>query len=163
MTKHTLRKADKAGIVAGAALLALLTGCMAGRSNQREGYRIRPGGQVQASVAIQDDYDYYPSYQVYYNRSRNEYVYRDGFAWVTRPEPRGVTVAVLFASPSVRLDFHDAPSRHHRSVVRTYPKTWTSAKPHDGANDRNIDRRDQPRNDREDNRTHDGRANDRRD
>ncbi len=71
-----------------------------------------------------DDYVYYPSYQVYYSSTRRHYIYQDGRAWVTRPAPPRVSVDVLFASPSVRLDFHDAPSFHHSTVVRQYPQHW---------------------------------------
>jgi hypothetical protein len=71
-----------------------------------------------------DDYFYYPSYQVYYSSYRRQYIYQDGNAWVTRPAPPGVSVGVLFASPAVRLDFHDAPEIHHTRVIQQYPKHW---------------------------------------
>jgi hypothetical protein len=31
---------------------------------------------------------------------------------------------VLFASPSVRLDYRDSPERHHAKVAKQYPKHW---------------------------------------
>ncbi|HSY74770.1 MAG TPA: hypothetical protein VK810_04810, partial [Dongiaceae bacterium] len=37
------------------------------------------------------------------------------------PAPRGVSVDVLFASPSVRMNFHDSPANHHAEIVRQYP------------------------------------------
>ena len=80
--------------------------------------------QVEAAVVVQDDYVYYPGYQVYYSHNRRQYIYQDGRSWVTRNGPPRVSVDVLFASPSVRLDFHDAPSIHHATVVQTYPKHW---------------------------------------
>lgn len=47
---------------------------------------------------------------------------------------------VLRVSPSVRMDFHDAPERHHNDVIRQYPRTWQS--PH---TERNQDgRREHP-------------------
>ena len=73
---------------------------------------------------VQDDYVYYPGYQVYYSGNTRQYVYLEGSAWVTRPAPPRVSADVLFASPSVRLDFHDAPAVHHETVVQTYPKNW---------------------------------------
>jgi hypothetical protein len=76
-------------------------------------------------VVLQDDYVYYPGYQIYYSSNRRQYVYLQGRSWVSRPAPPRVSVEVLFASPSVRLDFHDAPSIHHASVVRQYPKHWS--------------------------------------
>jgi malate synthase len=84
---------------------------------------------VETAVVVQDDYVYYPDYEVYYSSSRHEYAYREGSAWVSRPAPRGVTVNVLLASPSVRMDFHDSPANHHAEVVRQYPKNWKPSAP----------------------------------
>jgi hypothetical protein len=80
---------------------------------------------VQTGVVVEGDYMYYPGYEVYYSGSTRQYVYLEGSAWVSRPAPPRVSVDVLFASPSVRLDFRDAPASHHATVVQTYPKTWT--------------------------------------
>ena len=93
------------------------------------------------AVVQQDDYVYYPAYEVYYSSSRHDYRYRDGNAWVTRAAPPHVSVDVLFASPSVRLDFHDAPERHHEEIMRSYPRTW--APPARGRDDRKDDRKDE--------------------
>jgi len=142
MTKKFSLTADKAGLIICTVLLAALTGCMTEGSGQRSGYRDRPAVQVQATAVFQDDYDYYPGYETYYSRNRHEYVYRDGNAWVRRPEPRGVTADVLLAAPSVRLDFHDSPEQHHSSVVKSYPKDWKQpAKAHDDKNDRRDDKK----------------------
>ena len=46
-------------------------------------------------VVVQDDYVYYPDYEVYYSSSRHQYAYLEGGAWVSRPAPRGVSVNVL--------------------------------------------------------------------
>jgi hypothetical protein len=54
---------------------------------------------------------------------------------------------VLFASPSVRLDFHDAPSFHHATVVQQYPKHWAPP----GSNHGNKDGNDEGRNKGHDN------------
>jgi hypothetical protein len=88
---------------------------------------------------VQDDYVYYPGYQVYYSGRTHQYIYQDGRSWVTRNGPPRVSVDVLFASPSVRLDFHDSPSIHHAAVVRQYPKHWSPA----GSNHGNRDGRDE--------------------
>ena len=66
-----------------------------------------------SAFAVQDDYVYYPNYECYYSVSRHQYAYREGNAWVARPAPRGVSVNVLLASPSVKMDFHDSPAQHH--------------------------------------------------
>jgi hypothetical protein len=80
--------------------------------------------QVQPEVVMQDDYVYYPQYEVYYSSNRREYMYRDGDAWIWRPTPPHVEVNVLFASPSVHMDFHDSPALHHEVIMRSYPRTW---------------------------------------
>jgi hypothetical protein len=111
--------AGNAGLVLGAALLVTLTGCVGYVDGPRAGVYVAP-----PVVEIQDDYVYYPSYGVYYSSSRHQYAYLEGGAWVSRPAPRGVSVNVLLASPSVRMDFHDSPANHHAAVVQKYPKNW---------------------------------------
>jgi hypothetical protein len=115
--------------VLGAALLGTLTGCIAHVDSPRQArvYAPPPPVYVESRVVVQDDYVYYPGYEVYYSSSRRQYTYRDGRSWVSRPAPPRVSVDVLFASPSVRLDFHDAPSIHHERVVKQYPKHWAPA------------------------------------
>src|ERR1039457_4630000 len=75
-------------------------------------------------VVVPPGYVYFPDYQVYYSGNTRQYVYLEGRSWVSRPAPPRVSAEVLFASPSVRLDFHDSPSLHHATVVRQYPKHW---------------------------------------
>ena len=115
---------SKIGFVFGAVLVGAFTGCVAYVDRPPRG-SVYIAPPVQAEVVIQDDFVYYPSYQVYYSSNRRQYIYLQGRTWVTRPSPPRVSVDVLFASPSVRLDFHDAPSLHHATVVRDYPKRWT--------------------------------------
>jgi len=111
------------GFAFGAALVGALTGCIV--APQPRAVYVAPSPvYVEAGGGFQDDYVYYPGYQVYYSSHRRQYVYLQGNAWVSRPAPPRVSVDVLFASPSVRLDFHDAPSIHHATVVRQYPKHW---------------------------------------
>ncbi|HZL79425.1 MAG TPA: hypothetical protein VFC17_11285 [Candidatus Limnocylindrales bacterium] len=112
-------KMDEAGFVLCAVLLGTLTGCVGYVDGPRAGYYAEP-----AVVVVQDDYVYYPGYEVYYSSSRHQYAYREGRAWVSRPAPRGVSVNVLLASPSVRMDFHDSPAQHHAAVVQQYPRNW---------------------------------------
>lgn len=119
---------SKMGFVFGVALLGVLTGCVGydDRPHHTRGYyRSPPPVHVETAVVVHDGYVYYPSHQVYYSRTRHHYVYLEGRSWVTRPSPPRVSVDVLFASPSVRLDFHDSPSAHHSKVVRQYPKHWS--------------------------------------
>jgi hypothetical protein len=143
MTKRFFRPADKTGLVIGAALLAALTGCLVDGPNQRSGYRDSPAVRGEATVVIQDDYDYYPAYETYYSRNRHEYVYREGNSWVRRPEPRGVAVNVLLAAPAVRVNFRDSPEQHHADVVRSYPRNWTPpGKKPDNKGDHKADKKD---------------------
>jgi hypothetical protein len=114
----------------GAALFGVLTGCVGHvhEPNQVVVYAPPQPVYVGAGVVVQGDYVYYPGYQVYYSTSRRQYIYQEGRSWVSRPAPPRVSVNVLFTSPSVRLDFHDAPSIHHAAVVRQYPKHWAPTK-----------------------------------
>ena len=107
-------------------LLGMFTGCIGYAEAPRHhgSYAQPPPAYVQTEIVVQDDYVYYPGYQVYYNANRRQYVYRDGHSWVTRPTPPHVSAQVLLSAPSVRLDFHDSPVRHHATVVRQYPKHW---------------------------------------
>ena len=145
------------GLSVCAALLSLSVGCV--------GYVERPQGRsarvtrtvVAGPVFIeQDDYVYYPSYQVYYGSRSHQYYYQDGPSWVARPAPLNLSVSVLLASPSVTMDFHDGPSAHHAQVIRTYPRTWTKS----GGN--NGRKEGHKKNSRDDRRDDDRRDNDRR-
>jgi hypothetical protein len=132
-------KADKAGCVLGAVLLLTLTGCVAYVDGPRAGIQVEPYVFV-----AQDDYIYYPGYDVYYSSSRRQYAYLEGGAWVSRPAPRGVSVNVLLASPSVRMDFHDSPAFHHAAVVQKYPRNWAPPGSNQGQKEnRKDDKRDQ--------------------
>ena len=134
---------SKIGIISCTLLLGALTGCIGYVDGPRQGgvYVEPPSARVEAGILVQDDYVYYPGYEVYYSGYRHQYIYRDGRAWVSRPEPPRVSVDVLFASPSVRLGFHDSPAFHHASVVRQYPKHWAPPRSNQGReaghNDRN--------------------------
>jgi hypothetical protein len=134
INKKHFFKADKAGFVLGAALLVTLTGCVGYVDGPRAGVYVAP-----PVVEIQDDYVYYPNYEVYYSVSRHQYAYREGNAWVARPAPRGVSVNVLLASPSVRMDFHDSPANHHTAVVKQYPKNWKPSGPNQGQKENRKD------------------------
>jgi hypothetical protein len=129
-TKEVFRNRTKhstIGLVSGTVLLVALTGCIGYVDGPRHGrvHAQPPPVHVETAVVVHDDYVYYPGYQVYYSGGTQRYVYLEGRSWVSRPAPPRVSVDVLFASPSVRLDFHDAPEVHHATVVQTYPKNWT--------------------------------------
>ena len=125
-----IAESSKVGFLFSVALLSALTGCV--------GYVDGPRGEVSApppsvyvetGVAVQDDYVYYPAYQVYYSSYRHQYVYQDGRSWVSRSAPPHVAVNVLFASPSVNVGFHDSPANHHAEIARQYPKKWAPPQP----------------------------------
>ena len=143
--KRLFFRTNKVGLVLCGVLLGTLTGCVAyvDRPPQRSVYVAPP------VVMVEDDYIYYPDYEIYYSSSRHQYAYLEGRAWVSRPAPRGVSVDVLFASPSVRMDFHDSPEHHHAEVVRQYPGHRAQPGSNQGRND---NRKDNPRDQRGDNR-----------
>lgn len=122
------------------ALLAL-AGCASGDTrsgyyqNSQIGYDTRS-----SNVSYEDDYDYYPGYEVYYARSRHEYVYRDGNRWVRSNSYPRANSQVLLSAPSVRVEFRDSPERHHDTVVRRYPHDWRQDRDHDGRPDVRYDR-----------------------
>ena len=122
----------------GAGILLTLAGCY-NSPPARSGY-VRASSPV---VLVDDDsYVYYPGYEVYYNNRRREYVYRDNNVWVTRREPPRAWARELPASPSVRMEFRDAPERHHEEIVRTYPKNWRPPAPQQRQPESREDHRD---------------------
>jgi hypothetical protein len=153
MPKKLLRTASLASIAAAATFVMASASCnkaqpdaqnaVAAAAPQPVAAAPAVDVQVQPTVVVQDDYVYYPAYEVYYSSRRHDYRYRDGSVWVTRPAPPRVSVNVLLASPSVRVDFHDAPERHHESVAHNYPRNWAPpVKGRDGHDDRKDDRKD---------------------
>lgn len=147
MNKNHFLPLHTAGLVAGSIILGTLAGCMSDDTSSRRNHQGRHTGHMQATVVYQDDYDYYPGYEVYYSRTRREYVYRDGSAWVRRPEPRGITLDVLLAAPSVRVDFRDSPELHHDTVIKSYPRNWEKS---DQRRDDKDTHRDEDRKDKKD-------------
>jgi hypothetical protein len=114
------------GFVFGTALLGLSAGCVGYVGEPGAGVYAPPQSvYVESGVAAQDDYVYYPAYQVYYSGYRHQYVYLDGHSWVSRSAPPRVSADVVFASPSVKVDFHDSPANHNAEIVKQYPKHWT--------------------------------------
>jgi hypothetical protein len=116
-------KSHRSGLILGALLLVTLAKCVSNAEGQSAVITVNTP-VVTPQVVVQDNYVYYPSYGVYYNSSRHEYAYLDAGAWVSRSAPQGVTVEVLLASPSVKMDFHDSPERHHAKMLQQYPKNW---------------------------------------
>jgi hypothetical protein len=153
--KHFINT-SRVGFVLGAALLVTLSECKSYAGDLRIGISLPvpvvvvapavvvapPVVVVPSPVVVEDDYVYYPSYGVYYNTSRHQYAYMDGGVWVSRPAPIGVSVDVLLASPSVQMDFHDSPERHHAMMLQKYPRNWKRS---DGDHDRKDDQRDEHR------------------
>lgn len=139
-------KCSKVRFVFGAALLGALTGCVGHDDRPRHAgvYSQPPPVYVERGPVVQDDYVYYPAYEVYYSSNRRQYIYREGRSWVSRPAPPRVSAAVLVASPSVRLDFHDSPAVHHATVVKQYPRHWSppGSQPNRGQGNRDDRRGD---------------------
>ena len=139
--KNHFFKGGHAGSALGALLLVTLTGCIVDGPRNRVYVAPPPVGVV---FAVQDDYVYYPSYDVYYSSNLHQYAYLEGGVWVSQPQPRGVSVNVLLASPSVKMDFHDSPALHHAAIVRQYPRNWKPSGPDQGRKEiRKDDNRDE--------------------
>jgi hypothetical protein len=130
--KKPFFKTNGIGFVLGAALLTMLTANTGYADGLRVGIIVAPPVVVVAPpvVVVQDDYVYYPDYGVYYNSHRHQYAYLENGAWVSSPAPEGVSVNVLLASPSVRMDFHDSPANHHAEMLRKYPQNWRRGDAH---------------------------------
>jgi hypothetical protein len=77
------------------------------------------------TVIVQDDYVYYPGYEIYYSNNRHQYAYLDNGKWIWSPAPQTVSIDTLRASPSVKMEFHDSPENHHVETLQRYPKNWT--------------------------------------
>ncbi len=132
--KHFL-KTNKVAFVLGAVLLATLTGSAGYAGGVTIVIGVPPPVIVAPPVVIvQDDYVYYPNYAIYYNSHRHQYAYLDGGVWVFAPVPMGVSVEVLLASPSVHMDWHDSPERHHAEMMQKYPRNWRPAGEHHDEN-----------------------------
>jgi hypothetical protein len=128
---------NEIGFVLGAVLLAALTKGVGSADGQGIGTTVTPPVVVVAppvvvapAVVVQDDFVYYPTYGVYYNSGRHQYAYLENGAWVSAPVPQGVSAEVLRASPSVNMDWHDSPEKHHAEMVQRYPKNWKASDEH---------------------------------
>ncbi|HXC37089.1 MAG TPA: hypothetical protein VNV43_14520 [Candidatus Acidoferrales bacterium] len=131
MKKKYFLKTNKVGLVLSAALLVALAECVSSANGQGARITITPPVVVVApAVVVQDNYVYYPNYAIYYNSGRHQYAYLEGGAWVNAPAPIGVSIDVLRASPSVKMDFHDTPANHHAAIVRQYPRNWKPSGTH---------------------------------
>lgn len=128
INKRHILKANKVGFVLGAVMLAALA-----ESAGHAGVTVEIGVPVPVVVAppvvvvaapavvIVDDFIYYPDYAIYYNSGRHQYAYLEDGTWVFAAAPVGVTVDVLVASPSVHMDWHDSPAKHHAEILQKYP------------------------------------------
>jgi hypothetical protein len=135
--KHFI-KTNRAGFVWGAVLLAALAGGASYADAQPVLITVSPPVVV-APAVVSENYVYYPNYGIYYNSHRHQYLYLKGDVWMTQPAPEGVTAEVLMASPSVDMDFHDSPERHHAEMLKKYPRDW---KPSNMHQDHKEDRHD---------------------
>lgn len=152
MNMKTFHPRDWTVLISGAALMTAfgLTACGQQGMSQPGAYQPPGPVQAQAVVVLQDDYVYYPQYEVYYSSSRHQYGYRDGNAWAWRPAPPNISLNVMLASPSVHMDFHDSPERHHATVVRSYPKNWHPQAANHGKDDHQKDKKDDHQQDKKD-------------
>ncbi len=124
MINNTFSVHGSATLLVGATLVACLSGCV-GDMPHRGAWGSAPKFVVAPAVAVSsDEYVYYPRYAIYFNRTRQQFVSVDAEGWISRSTPVGVAVEVLLDSPSVPMNFNDAPAAHHASVIRQYPRNW---------------------------------------
>jgi hypothetical protein len=79
---------------------------------------------VPGPVVVVDDYYYYPEFGIYFGARSHNWYYRDGGRWIHAARPPGYRLSEIHRSPSVHMEFHDGPERHHADVVRQYPRNW---------------------------------------
>ena len=131
--ENKMKTSHLVAMLAVAPLAVSLTGCV-GYVEHRPAYGYsRPYTRAEY---VEDDYVYYPQYELYYGNRSHRYYSRQGSSWVVRPTPPGISVNALISVPSVHLDFHDHPSRHHAEICRSYPRHWAPP-----GHDRDRDRR----------------------
>lgn len=123
-SNYPMRRVSAGSALIGASVALLLSGCV---SEPAPRYSHRsPVQVVQPEVYI-----YYPAYEVYYNQTRGQYIYYDGRGWVAHREPPRRWARELRRSPWVRMEFNDAPERHHADVARRYPRSWSERRDRD--------------------------------
>ena len=124
MNAKNFRFVDWAGFGLGLVVLAMLAGC-ADSPPWSSTSKVPTNGQLQAALGRKSSFVYFTSYEIYYDRNYSQYTYWDGSVWITGTEPpQGISTDLLLASPSVVMNFHDAPEWHHAAVVRNYPRNW---------------------------------------
>jgi hypothetical protein len=121
--KTLLMKTIKTGLSVGALIIASLAVPSVRGDDLHVGVTV-PVPSVNVQVGAPDDYVYYPKYGAYYSPIHHRYYYQDHGAWGWRDKPLGVAPDVFLQAPSVKMNFHDAPDKHHADIVRQYPKDW---------------------------------------
>ncbi len=121
--KTLLMKTAKIGLCVGTLILGSLSAPSLWGQDVHVGVNV-PLPNLNVQIGAPDDYLYYPRYGAYYSPVHHRYYYQDHNEWVLRDTPPGVTPDVFLRSPSVKMDFHDAPDKHHADIVRRYPKDW---------------------------------------
>jgi hypothetical protein len=122
--KTLLMKASKTGLCVGALIIGSLAAPAVWAQDVHVGVNI-PVPSVNVQIGGPTDYVYYPKYGTYYSPSLHRYYYQDHGSWGWRDRPLGVAPDVFLQAPSVKMNFHDAPDKHHADIARQYPKNWT--------------------------------------
>jgi hypothetical protein len=119
-----LIRTAKAGLGIGAIVLGSFVASSVRADDVHVGVNI-PVPSLNVQVGAPDDYVYYPKYGAYYSPSHHRYYYQDHGAWGWHTAPLGVTQGEFLRAPSVKMDFHDSPDKHHSDIVKKYPKNWS--------------------------------------
>jgi hypothetical protein len=115
--QNLLLKMRVAGL--SASLLCLMAGCAGsglplGAIGDLFGVRVTTDQRNE----YRSEYIYYPQYDLYYNRNRNEFLSVENGRWVSREYPRNVSAQQVLRSRSVSIDNYDSPGHHRAELAR---------------------------------------------
>ena len=129
MNSENFRSLAPIRIGLGLVIMVMLAGC-ADTPTWSSLSAMPTSAQLQAARGRLSSYVYFTSYEIYFDHHGGQYTYWDGRGWVTRGEPPpGISLELLENSPSVAMDFPDAPWGHHATVVQSYPRNWGRSAP----------------------------------
>jgi hypothetical protein len=122
-SKNLIIKSARMGLCAGALIVGSMIAPTVWAQEAHVGVNI-PMPNVNVQIGAPDNYVYYPKYGTYYSPIHHRYYYKDRGAWGWHEKPLGIAPDVFLKAPSVKMNFHDAPDKHHAEIVRRYPKNW---------------------------------------
>lgn len=98
----------------GAIALLAVSGCVT-NEDAAGGVAVFGNPGYQTRTVVQNDYFYFPDYDIYYNRASGEFLSVENGRWTSRNRPLNVPVNRLLASRAVSVNTYISP-QHHREV-----------------------------------------------